>query len=275
MLLVVVACSNVQLGYNWSDTVALYYLNSYLDLDAQQEQQASEGLQQLLAWHRKNELPSYSVQLMAVQQSIDHTLSVQQLQETNEFVRLSLERTALRAVPMLVELILSLKPAQLTHLREQLAEDNAQYREEFLVIDAKQQQQQRYQLLLEKMQPWFGQLDHQQLALLRLSNSHWPVTNQFWYAERLLRQQEMLALLERAVEKKLNSAQLTTRLEQHIRGFERDRPAQRQDVIVATREQVMGLIVALARQSTPEQRQQAQAHALGLIEDFSVLIAQQ
>ena len=275
MLAVVVACSNVQLGYNWGDTIALYYLDSYLDLNAEQEQQVAKGLQQLLAWHRKNELPGYSAELMALQQSVGNELDVQQLLETNEFVRRSLERTALQAVPMLAELILSLKPAQLTHLREQLAEDNARYREESLAIDGEQQQQQRYQLLLEQLQPWLGQLDHQQLALLRLSNSHWPVTNQFWYAERLARQQQMLSLLELAVTQKVNSAQLTKRLQAHIRGFERHRPAPRQEVIVAAREHVMDLIVALARQSSPKQRQQAQAHASGLIEDFSVLIAQQ
>ena len=34
LLCTAAACSNVQLGYNYADTFSLYYLDSYLDLDA-------------------------------------------------------------------------------------------------------------------------------------------------------------------------------------------------------------------------------------------------
>lgn len=274
LLLAVGACSNLQLGYNWGDSFALYYLDSYLDLNPAQKKQADAGLKKLFAWHRKNELPAYSRELTAAQGSLQGGLTLQQLIDMNEFLRGSLERTALRASPMLADLLLSLSPQQVTYLREQLADSNASYREEKLAADKAEQLQRRYQLLLDQLEPWFGELDAQQLALLRVANADWPVDDQFWYAERLNRQQEMLALVEYAVQQKPSQAQLTARLQDYIRGFERDRDTQRQARIVSSRQHAMQLIVALARRGTAEQQQHAVAHAQQLIDDLDVLVAQ-
>ena len=274
LLLALGACSNLQLGYNWGDTVALYYLDSYLDLDAEQEQQVSAGLKQLFDWHRQNQLPAYSRELSVAQQSLQGQLTLQQLSAMNEFLRVSLERTSLQATPMLAELLLSLSPRQVAYLREQLASSNAEYRAEYFSADQQQPSQRRYQLLLEQFESWFGELDPQQLALLRVANTDWPVDEQFWYAERLIRQQEMLATLEYAVQQKPSAAQLQARLQAYIRNFERDREALRQAQIARSRKHAMQLIVAVANRATAEQRQHAVTHAQQLIDDFDVLFAQ-
>ena len=264
LLLALGACSNLQLGYNWGDTVALYYLDSYLDLDAEQEQQVSAGLKQLFDWHRQNQLPAYSRELSVAQQSLQGQLTLQQLSAMNEFLRVSLERTSLQATPMLAELLLSLSPRQVAYLREQLASSNAEYRAEYFSADQQQPSQRRYQLLLEQFESW----------LLRVANTDWPVDEQFWYAERLIRQQEMLATLEYAVQQKPSVAQLQARLQTYIRNFERDREALRQAQIARSRKHAMQLIVAVANRATAEQRQHAVTHAQQLIDDFDVLFAQ-
>lgn len=274
LLLGLFACSSLQLGYNNIDTVALFYLDSYLDLDAEQEQQVSAGLEKLLAWHRQHELPGYARELAMTQRHLRDQLTVAQLEALNEALRASLERTALQASPWLSDLLLSLKPAQVSYLREQLQQSNSEFREEYLAGGQDQQLQRRYQLLLEQFEPWFGKLDAQQLSVLRVANADWPVDNQFWYAERLARQQEMLTLVEYAVQQRPGREQLEQRLQAFIRGFERDREASRQAQALRSRQHVMQLIVALAERSTAEQKQRAVAHAQQLIDDFNGLLAQ-
>lgn len=274
LLCTAAACSNVQLGYNYADTFSLYYLDSYLDLDAQQEKQASASLQALFAWHRKNELPAYANQLSGAQQQVLNQLTLEQLYDLNEFMRASIERASLKAVPMLADLMLSLSSAQVDHLRRQLDQSNADFREEYLAVSPEQQRKQRYDMLLEQFNDWFGELNAQQLALMRVANADWPVDNQFWYAERLIRQQEMLALVDYAVQQQPDHARLQERLQQYILGFERNRSVQRQAKIDRSREHTLRLIAALAKDGSAEQKRHLVARAQSLIDDFSVLVAQ-
>ncbi len=273
-LLAGAACSNLQLGYNYGDTFTLYYLDSYLDLSSQQEQRAAAGLKKLLAWHRKHELPDYSRELSTAREQMQGQLTVHQLVRMNEFLRGSLERTALQATPLMAELLLSLSPGQVAYLRGRLEQSNAEFREDYLSGNQAQQSQRRYQQMLEQFEPWFGELDAQQLALVRVANADWPVDDQFWYAERMIRQQEMLTLVEYAVAQQPAHAQLTERLQHYILGFERERQAQRQVRVERSREHVMQLIVALSNRGTAAQKQHAMAHAQSLIDDFTVLLAQ-
>jgi hypothetical protein len=268
------ACSNVRFSYNYADTFSLYYLDSYLDLDSLQEKQASASLQALIAWHRKNELPAYASELAVAQRQVLGRLTLEQLYGTNEFLRASLQRTSLQAVPMLADLMLSLSPGQVAYLRQQLEQSNADFREENLAGTPEQQRQQRHEMLLVQLNDWFGELDAQQLALVRVASADWPVDNQFWYAERLIRQQEILALIDYAVQQRPGHSQLVERLQQYILRFERDRPEQRQARIDLSREHALRLIVALAKDASAQQKRHMVARAQSLIDDFSVLVAQ-
>ena len=274
LLLVVGACSNLQIGYNLGDTATLYYLDGYLDLDSRQKQQLSAELKQLFAWHRQQELPAYANELGKTRQMLQKPLSVAQLSGINDFMRDALQRIALQSVPMFSQLLLSLTQQQVVYLRVQLDESNVQWREEQLSGSAAEQRQRRYELTLDQFEKWLGPLDAQQQATLRVANEQWPVDQQFWYSERLIRQQETLALIDYAVVQKPPQAQLSDRLRQYILDFEKDRSAQRQARIDSSREHVMRLIVELTNNATAEQKQHIVVRAQDLIDDFSALVAE-
>jgi len=274
VLLLASACSNLQIGYNLGDTVTLYYLDGYLDLDTRQKHQVSAELQKLFAWHRQHELPAYARELGKIRQMLQEPLTVGQLRAINDFMRAALQRIALQSVPMFSQLLLSLTPQQVAYLRVQLDESNTQWRDEHLAGSLPEQQQQRHELLLEQFEQWFGPLDAQQQATLRVANEQWPVGQEFWYGERLIRQQEMLALVDYAVMQKPPRAQLSERLRQYIEGFETRRSPQRQARVDSSREHLMRLIVALTNSASPEQKQHIVARAEDLIDDFAALVAQ-
>lgn len=273
LLLVAGACSNLQIGYNLGDTAGLYYLDGYLDLNARQKQQVSADLKKLFAWHRQYELPVYAQELGKTRQMLEKPLSVAQLQDINDFLRDALQRLALESVPMLSQLMLSLTPQQVTYLRAQLDESNAQWRDEQLAGSVVEQDQRRYELMLEQFEQWLGPLDAQQQATLRVANEQWPVEQQFWYAERLIRQQEMLGLIEYAVTQKPTKAQLAEHLRGYIVDFEKNRSPQRKARIDSSREHAIRLIVALTNIASPAQKQHIVMRAQDLIDDFSALVA--
>jgi len=76
LVLVLSACSTVRLGYNQADTLALYFADSYLDLDSEQEAVWRESLKRLVSWHRQNELPLYSKELARVQQGLQAPVQI-------------------------------------------------------------------------------------------------------------------------------------------------------------------------------------------------------
>ena len=49
----------MKLGYNNADTLALFQLDSYLELNPEQEQTVKERVNALLAWHRSTQLRDY------------------------------------------------------------------------------------------------------------------------------------------------------------------------------------------------------------------------
>jgi hypothetical protein len=273
-LLLVAACSNLQIGYNLGDTATLYYLDGYLDLNTRQKKQLSTDLEQLFAWHRQQELPAYANELGKTRQMLQKPLSVAQLSDINDFMRDALQRIALQSVPMFSRLLLSLTPQQVAYLRVQLDESNAQWREDRLSGSVLAQRQYRYELMLDQFEKWLGPLDAQQQATLRVANEQWPVDQQFWYSERLIRQQEMLALIDYSVQQKPPQVQLSKRLREYVLNFEKDRSSQRQLRIDSSREHAMRLIVALTNNATAEQKHHIVMRAQDLIDDFSALVAE-
>lgn len=273
-LLLVAACSNLQIGYNLGDTATLYYLDGYLDLNTRQKKQLSTDLEQLFAWHRQQELPAYANELGKTRQMLQKPLSVAQLSDINDFMRDALQRIALQSVPMFSRLLLSLTPQQVAYLRVQLDESNAQWREDRLSGSVLAQRQYRYELMLDQFEKWLGPLDAQQQATLRVANEQWPVDQQFWYSERLIRQREMLALIDYSVQQKPPQVQLSKRLREYVLNFEKDRSSQRQLRIDSSREHAMRLIVALTNNATAEQKHHIVMRAQDLIDDFSALVAE-
>jgi hypothetical protein len=56
VVLLLAACSSLRLGYNNADTLLVYSLDSYLNLDDAQQELARERVSELLAWHRSTQL---------------------------------------------------------------------------------------------------------------------------------------------------------------------------------------------------------------------------
>ena len=60
LALLLSGCSAVRLGYDNGPSLALWWLDGYLDLDRSQEARAKPLLEAWFAWHRATQLPDYA-----------------------------------------------------------------------------------------------------------------------------------------------------------------------------------------------------------------------
>ena len=76
-LFVVSACSSTTYVYNRLDFLLPWYMDDYVDLDAEQEAYLDELLVPFLAWHRAHELPVYLTALNRIEDSLNQPLTAE------------------------------------------------------------------------------------------------------------------------------------------------------------------------------------------------------
>jgi hypothetical protein len=274
LVLALSACSTVRLGYNQADTLALYFADSYLDLDSEQEAVWRESLKRLVSWHRQNELPLYSKELARVQQGLQAPVQIEQVQALNDSLRTSLTRTAHMAAPMLADLMLGLRPEQVTYFRQRLDKSNRDYREEQLAGNDEAQKTRRHERLMTQLERWFGDFNAAQREQIRRWSDARPLRGELWYSERLRRQDELLGLMRWAVQERPPAPVLTQRLKAWIDTWGSTPQPERRALVNESREQMMLLLTQVANLTDISQKRLAVGRVQTWIDDFNVLVAQ-
>jgi hypothetical protein len=191
------ACSSLKLAYNNLPTVTWWWLDGYVDLDANQSPRVREALAQLLDWHRRNELPRFISMLQEAQSLAPDTITPEQVCAFSDEIRDRLLAFAVRAEAPGAELVLSLDDAQLQHLQRKYAKVNESYRKDWLALDPGQRQDKRFDQLLDRYEDFYGPLDNPQRELLRQLVAQSVFSAERIDAQRRLRQQEALSVLRR------------------------------------------------------------------------------
>lgn len=189
------ACSTVRLAYNNLPTLSYWWLDGYVDFDGAQSPKVRDDLAQLLSWHRQNELPRVAALLQETQALAPRDLEAAEVCRMADRIRERLLAVAEQAEGPGAELALSLGAAQLQQLERKYAKTNAEYRKEWIERSAARVQKQRYDTFVERLEDFYGRLSPEQRELVRRQVAQSMFDPRRALAERLQRQQEMLALL--------------------------------------------------------------------------------
>jgi hypothetical protein len=154
-----------------------------------------DELAELLAWHRRHELPKIAALLREAQTLAPGDITPQQVCEFADRIRERLLAVAVQAEGPGTGLALSLGPAQLAQLERKYAKNNAEYRKEWLEREPARWQEKRYDRFLERHEDFYGPLDADQRALLKQQVAQSVFDPRALDRERRARQQEALALL--------------------------------------------------------------------------------
>lgn len=196
LLVFLTGCSAIKIGYNNAPSLTYWWLDSYIDFNQAQTQQAREDLATLHAWHRKHELPAYAETVRRLQRLATAQVTPAEMCDVGAEVRAHLQRLGEQSEPLLSALVPTLKPEQLRHLALQFDKRNDKWREEWLELTPAELRARRLKLAVERAETFYGRLEEAQLAILRRSVATSSFDASVSYREVLRRQQDILQTLK-------------------------------------------------------------------------------
>lgn len=188
-------CSALRIGYSQAPDIVYWWLDSYVDFDGDQTPQVREALAQWFAWHRRSQLPEYAELLVRAQrEALVDTTPARVCDWQRELVkraRIAYER----AEPAAAEIVLTITPAQISHIEKRYAKNNKEFRDEYLQTEPAQRAKKNLERVVDRAEMLYGRLDEAQRNRIAEQLARSPFDPDAWLAEREQRQQDALRLL--------------------------------------------------------------------------------
>jgi hypothetical protein len=277
VLLLLGGCSAVRIGYNQAPTLAWWWLDGYMDFDAEQSPKAKEALSQWFAWHRTTQLPDYANLLAVAQVQVLQPATPQQVCRWNDELRARLAVALAHGVPMAADLLPALKPEQLAHLERRYGKSNRDFEEDFLQQERAERLKSSIRRTIDRAEMLYGNLNERQRELVAAGVTASPFDPAAWYAERQVLQAEALQTLARLTaggparaDRASNLAGLQALADRVLRAPPGPYRSYQQRLI----EYNCSFIAQLHNSTTPAQRQVARNKLKGWEEDLRSLAAQ-
>jgi len=196
LIVVLGACSSLRLAYNNAPELSYFWLDRYVDFDKAQGKRVSAELEQLLRWHRSEELPLIAELLQNAQTLALQTPSGPQLCALNQTVLQRSEAIALRAVPAAAAIVTTLSSQQLANLAKSYEKSNRKMREDWRSAQA-QGIDNRTLKSLERLEDMYGNLSSTQRRLFQDAMAASGFDSARYFEEVHSRQQITLQTLEK------------------------------------------------------------------------------
>jgi len=195
LVFILQGCSTLKLGYNKVDTLAYWWLDGYADFSSAQSEKLQPALEQLMRWHREQELPSYATLLHQAQGLAGGNITPAQVCSLWSAAQARIDVSAAKALPAMTELALDLSPRQLAHIERQWAKKNATWQDDWLKGNPAQREQKRLEAMVDRYESFYGDLNPAQTKLLQqqIKQSLW--TPEWGWQDRLQKQQQLMSVL--------------------------------------------------------------------------------
>lgn len=275
LALLLAGCNSIRFGYDHGDTLLYWWLNGYVDFDADQKAWVKQDIDHLLRWHRQTQLRGYAQLLAGVQRQLQGRPTEDEVLADYADINRNVQTMLLKATPQLAELARSLRPEQIANIDKKFAKNNDNYRKKFLRGDRAERQRLRYEATLESLEQWFGSFSRAQEALIRAASDARPLDNQQWLDERVWRQRGVIALLQQVQREKLDQAATVQRIEALIgQTFGHLEQPDRKAFFDADLGAIAHIVVTAAEHATPAQQARAAGRLQEWIDDFNTLAAE-
>jgi Family of unknown function (DUF6279) len=262
------ACSAVRLGYDNGPSLALWWLDGYLDLSRAQEARAKPAIDDWFAWHRTTQLPDYAQWLATWKQRAGGNVGGEEVCRWSEVVRERIAVAMDRAVAPAAELLPAIEPAQWQHLEQRYAERLAELRRTHAQPNRDDRVEAALDRAIARGEEFYGPLTAAQKKLLLDAVVGQSVPAEDWLGWREQRQKELVQLLRRAQQEGdpvRRGAALRDALGRYMRrGDERQQRWQSEGCEVTAR---------LHNSTTPRQRQHLRERLAAWEEDLRALAA--
>lgn len=192
---VVLSGCSIKAAYNNFDRFAKWQVSDYVDFDERQEAYFDAELARLLYWHRTTELPRYVQWLETVAKATAEERTEETLPEVVKEVIAAAELVETRAMPMTIELMLSLSDGQLALLPDKLARDNEEFMEEEAGLSEAEAREAWFESMEGASKRFLGRLSAQQRQYLQTQSLRYQPEQRLWVEYRARWQAELLKAL--------------------------------------------------------------------------------
>ena len=263
LILLLPACSTVQLGYNSADALLRWRGDQYFDFQGEQSDLYAEKVGRFMRWHRANALPEYVKLAEDATRRIERGLSRDDLVWGYDTAKEKVKTALGAAAGEVAGLLDQLGPAQFENLERRLARDNRDFAKEQLEGTPDERRKKRVKRTVERLEDWVGDLGGAQIERVRLYSARAPLIAE-------LRDQERRQL-QRALIEMLKAREARARLADFAIYWERNRTPEFDRANRSHLEEVFSMLLDLDRTLTPAQREKAAHRMRALATDFAVL----
>ncbi len=198
LALITAGCSTLPLVYERGSTLALWWLDDYLDLDDAQRASARAALDDWFRWHRATELGIYAEALAALRRDAGHDLDAARICAAHDEIRARFRAGLAHALPAFATLARSLDARQRAHLAARYAESNAEWRREKRLDDTPAAQRAHLtDEATDRARSLYGRLSRTERAAIARRIGRSPYDANVRFAERAARQHDTLEALAR------------------------------------------------------------------------------
>jgi hypothetical protein len=186
----------IQLAYDNVDRLARWLASDFVTMDGAQRASFDAGVADVWAWHRSAHLPGYANFFEAVRTSLADGTDPEEIGAiVNTVVDWALEIEQ-RALPVAVELLVSLSDAQVAELRQRMTESNDSLAEDERGQTLEQSRDAWRKETASRFSRFSGRLTSAQTAYLASQSSRYLPDTVLWAEYRARWQADLLKLLE-------------------------------------------------------------------------------
>jgi hypothetical protein len=254
----------VKLTYNFLDWVLYWELKDYVKFTRDQRLLVKDEISQLIDWHRSDELPQYADQLEKLSKQLKSGITVEQLEESYNYLRGSWQRIVIKTLPAAVDIISNLNDQQVNDFLEMLIEkegDDAKKIEKGTHVRTVKK---REAYVSKKIVEVIGPLNEVQKALIAQWAQHMKPTKEFSLAQAIQWRTKMQTVLA----ERHDEQQLQKNLMVLFANPDQLRSASYRRLIDKNKHLVMQLLLDLNQTLTHQQRIKLVKKLNGYVEDF-------
>jgi len=206
-LTLVSGCSALRIGYGTAPDLAYWWLDRYVDFDGAQTARVRDAIAQWFAWHRREQLPEYAALLVRARTEVMADTTATRVCEWQSELMRRADTAFDRAAPAIADIVLSITPTQIAHIEQRYAKTNEEFRDDYLQPDPTERAAATLKRTVERAEMLYGTLDDGQRARMAAALARSPFDPELWLAERKLRQQDALQLLNKLIRDKATREQ--------------------------------------------------------------------
>lgn len=273
MTLVASGCSALRFGYGHADTYAFRWLDSYVGFDEAQAPRVVAALDAWFAWHRATQVPDYAEFLGRIDQAVIADTTAERVCGWWDEVKGRIDLGVEQALPAVVDVAVTLQPAQLANIERRQAKGNKEYRDDFLQADPSKRMKEAVKRVVSRAESLYGGIDDAQRARIAAWVAQSPFDPQLALLERQRRQQELIELLQQVVSGRIGADRLPGELRTYRDRLQRAPVESARAQGARLLEYNCRLAADIHNMTTPAQRQVASRKLKGWVTDLRAIAA--